>query len=147
MNDENKNNQKKPVEGKDYRVDNSEEGVTRIFNLNHPANQKKEEFEGTQNGLKTSIKDYIPPTSKNSKDILNMIRKRSNYNPSANTNKLRDFLNNLDEDTCEVDYRESDLYTIGWQDGEEAGYEIANQKFQDELRSLRTMIDAMINSR
>ena len=87
----NENNRKKPIEGKDYRVDKS--------------------------------------------------------GPSNDSSKLRNFLNNLDKDTCEEDYTETPIYKMGWEDGEAAGYEIASQKFQNELRSLRTMIDAMIDSK
>ena len=85
------------------------------------------------------------PQSK-SQDILGMIRARQEQ-PETSNSKLRDFLNNLDKDTCEEDYTETPIYKMGWEDGETAGYEIASQRFQEELRSLRTMIDAMIDSK
>lgn len=86
------------------------------------------------------------PQSK-SQDIFGMIRARQEQGASNDSSKLRDFLNNLDKDTCEKDYAETPIYKMGWEDGETAGYEIASQRFQEELRSLRTMIDAMINSK
>ena len=82
-----------------------------------------------------------------SQDILGMIRARQEQGPSNDSSKLRDFLNNLDKDTCEQDYLETPIYKMGWEDGETAGYELASQRFQDELRSLRTIIDAMIDSK
>jgi flagellar biosynthesis/type III secretory pathway protein FliH len=82
-----------------------------------------------------------------SQDILGMIRARQEQGASNDSSKLRDFLNNLDKDTCEEDYTETPIYQMGFEDGETAGYEIASQKFQNELRSLRTMIDAMIDSK
>lgn len=66
----------------------------------------------------------------------------------GNSRKLREFLDNLKcEGTIEEDYSDSPIYEIGYEDGETAGYEIASQSFKEELRSLRTMIDAMINSK
>ena len=89
--------------------------------------------------------------SEESQDILGMIRKRQEEKDEGyyanQQSKLRDFLKNLDKDTCEQDYSETPIYQMGWEDGETAGYEIASQKFQNELRSLRTMIDAMIDSK
>ena len=88
---------------------------------------------------------------KESEDILGMIRKRQEEKDEGyyanQQSKLRDFLKNLDKDTCEQDYSETPIYKLGYEDGETAGYEIASQKFQNELRSLRTMIDAMIDSK
>ena len=82
-----------------------------------------------------------------SQDILGMIRARQEQDNAGSSSKLREFLNNLDKGTCEEDYTETPIYKIGFEDGETAGYEIASQRFQDELRALRTMIDAMIDSK
>lgn len=64
-----------------------------------------------------------------------------------NNKKLREFLSRLDEYTCDEDYKETDLYKLGFEDGETMGYEVASQRFQDELRGLRTMINALIDSK
>ena len=62
--------------------------------------------------------------------------------------KLREFLANLKgEGTIEEDYSDSPIYKMGFDDGETMGFEIASQRYKDELRSLRTMIDAMIDSK
>ena len=86
-------------------------------------------------------------------DILSMIRARQEENnmdlPKNNDNrKLRELFARLkNEGTIEEDYAEHPMYKIGFEAGEEMGFEIANQRFQDELRALRTMIDAMIDSK
>lgn len=82
-----------------------------------------------------------------SQDILGMIRARQEQGASNDSSKLREFLSNLPEGTTDEDYSDTPIYQMGWEDGETAGYEIASQKFQNELRSLRTMIDAMIDSK
>lgn len=82
-----------------------------------------------------------------SQDILGMIRARQEQGASNDSSKLREFLSNLPEGTTDEDYSDTPIYQIGFEDGETAGYEIASQKFQNELRSLRTMIDAMIDSK
>ena len=62
--------------------------------------------------------------------------------------KLREFLANLKgEGTIEEDYSDSLIYKMGFEDGETAGCEISSQRYKDELHSLRTMIDAMIDSK
>ena len=62
--------------------------------------------------------------------------------------KLREFLANLKcEGTIEEDYSDSPIYKLGFEEGETMGFEIASQRFQDELRSLKTMINAMIDSK
>lgn len=66
----------------------------------------------------------------------------------GDSRKLREFLANLKcEGTIEEDYSDSPIYKMGFEDGETAGYEIASQRYKGELRSLRTMIDAMIDSK
>jgi len=57
------------------------------------------------------------------KDILEMLRARHPQKPSNDSNKLREFLNNLDDETCEEDYSETPIYKLGWEDGMEAGYD------------------------
>lgn len=81
-----------------------------------------------------------------SQNILDMIRANQEQG-SGSTSKLREFLNNLPEGTTDEDYSDTPIYQMGWEDGETAGYEIASQRFQDELRALRIMIDAMIDSK
>lgn len=67
---------------------------------------------------------------------------------SKDGDKLRKFLEGLnDEGTINEDYSDTPIYQLGFEDGETAGYEIASQRFQEELRALRTMIDAMIDSK
>ena len=79
-------------------------------------------------------------------DILGRIR--SHQEDSKGNTKLREFLANIKcEGTIEEDYTETPIYKMGFEDGETMGFEIANQRFQDELRSVRTMIDAMIDSK
>lgn len=79
-------------------------------------------------------------------DILGRIRSRQE--DSEGNTKLREFLTNLNEDgTTDESYQDTPMYKMGWEDGETAGYEIASQRFQEELRSLRTIIDAMIDSK
>lgn len=95
---------------------------------------------------KNNGKRNNPKKKEESQDILGMIRARQEQ-VNGSTSKLREFLDNLDKDTCEEDYTETPIYQMGWEDGETAGYELASQKFQNELRSLRTMIDAMIDSK
>ena len=121
------NRRKKPIEGKDYKVTKGKNGTTTVFNLRHPDNAHMKE---------------------ESEDILDMIRARQEQSPSNDSGKLREFLANLKgEGTVEEDYSDSPIYKMGWEDGETAGYEIASQRYKDELRSLRTMIDAMIDSK
>ena len=69
--------------------------------------------------------------------------------PKDNNNrKLREFLANLkNEGTIDEDCTGLPGYKIGFEAGEEMGFEIASQRYKDELRSLRTMIDAMIDSK
>ena len=73
------------------------------------------------------------PKKETADDILDEIRKRQN------PDKLRKFLHDLDDD-----YRETDLYKLGFEDGEDMGKDLAEQKHAQELRAVRTMLDAMI---
>ncbi len=74
-----------------------------------------------------------PKKIENSDDILDEIRRRQD------PDKLRKFLHDLDDD-----YRETDLYKLGFEDGEDMGKDLAEQKHAQELRAVRTMLDAMI---
>ena len=70
-------------------------------------------------------------------DILKMIRDRQN------PDKLRKFLN----EDLDKDYRESDLYKFGFEDGQDMGKDLAEQKARQELVALRTILDAMVESK
>lgn len=68
--------------------------------------------------------------------------------PNQDKSKLREFLKDLDKDPdIDADYTKSPIYKIGFEDGEDMGRDLADQKHVQELRSLRTMIDAMIDSK
>jgi hypothetical protein len=68
--------------------------------------------------------------------------------PSQDKSKLRKFLNQLDKDPdIDADYKNSPLYEMGFRDGETMAHDLADQRNAQELRALRTMIDAMINSK
>ena len=73
------------------------------------------------------------PKKETADDILDEIRRRQD------PDKLRKFLHDLDDD-----YRETDLYKLGFEDGEDMGKDLAEQKHAQELRAVRTMLDAMI---
>ena len=73
------------------------------------------------------------PKKETADDILSEIRRRQD------PDKLRKFLHDLDDD-----YRETDLYKLGFEDGEDMGKDLAEQKHAQELRAVRTMLDAMI---
>ena len=77
--------------------------------------------------------DNKKPKKETADDILNEIRRRQD------PDKLRKFLHDLDDD-----YRETDLYKLGFEDGEDMGKDLAEQKHAQELRAVRTMLDAMI---
>ena len=77
--------------------------------------------------------DNKKPKKETADDILDEIRRRQD------PDKLRKFLHDLDDD-----YRETDLYKLGFEDGEDMGKDLAEQKHAQELRAVRTMLDAMI---
>jgi hypothetical protein len=65
--------------------------------------------------------------------------------PNQDKSKLREFLKNLDKDPdIDADYTQSPIYKMGFEDGEDMGNEVANQRHAQQLRSLRTMIDNII---
>ena len=121
-----------------------------------------EETDTHENHLNSLIdirkKEIDEESSNDDKEILHPIesllrskKKNPPYkkydNKKEDNKKLREFLNSLDDQTCDEDYKDTDLYQLGFEDGETMGYELASQKYQQELRSLRTMIDAMIMSK
>lgn len=59
-------------------------------------------------------------------------------------NNLENFMNKLEKD---IEDAKNPLYQKGVNDGEIQGYELASQRFTQELRSLKTIIDAMIDSK
>jgi len=74
-----------------------------------------------------------------SEDILGMIRARQ-----GSSAKLKKFLDGLDEDQS---YKETDLYQLGFEDGQDMGKDLADQRHRQELVAIRTMIDALIASK
>lgn len=84
----------------------------------------------------------------NAKDILGMIRARQasdkkEYHESEQK-RLRDFLNNLDKDTCEEDYSETPIYKLGYEDGEQAGYDKGYSDAYYELFKVLKAIETII---
>lgn len=80
--------------------------------------------------------------SQESEDLLGMIRKRqeqSDTDESSNS-KLREFLNNLPEETCELDYRESPLYKMGYEDAFNEAEELFNDKLRNIRRTLKNLL-------
>jgi hypothetical protein len=68
--------------------------------------------------------------------------------PSQDKSNLRKFLNQLDKDPdIDADYKNSPIYQMGVADTMEIAHELAEQRHVQDLRALRTMIDAMINSK
>ena len=68
--------------------------------------------------------------------------------PGQDKSKLRKFLNQLDKDPdIDADYKNSPIYQMGVADTMEIAHELAEQRHVQDLRALRTMIDAMINSK
>ena len=88
-------------------------------------------------------------------DILGVVRAVQQPNmkhqfpiPSQDKSKLRKFLNQLDKDPdIDADYKNSPIYQMGVADTMEIAHELAEQRHVQDLRALRTMIDAMINSK
>jgi hypothetical protein len=81
---------------------------------------------------------------KESEDILGMIRKRQERNPSTDSSKLRDFLNNLDKDTCEQDYSNTPIYKLGWEDGHDVGHQQGYSEAYYELFKVLKAIETVI---
>ena len=79
------------------------------------------------------------PKKEESEDILGMIRARQ-----KDSTKLKKFLDGLDEDQS---YKETDLYQLGFEDGQDMGKDLADQRHRQELVAIRTMIDALITSK
>ena len=65
--------------------------------------------------------------------------------PNQDKSKLREFLKNLDKDpSIDADYTQSPIYKMGFEDGEDMGRDLADQKHVQELRAIRTMLDGLI---
>lgn len=87
-----------------------------------------------------------------SQDILGMIRKRQENKDESyyqvEQSKLRDFLNNLDKDTCEQDYSDTPIYKLGHEDGYSDGYDRgfgdAHFELFKVLKAVETLIDPHI---
>jgi predicted transposase YdaD len=79
------------------------------------------------------------PKKETADDILGMIRARQ-----KDSTKLKKFLDGLDEDQS---YKETDLYQLGLEDGQDMGKDLADQRHRQELVAIRTMIDALIASK
>jgi hypothetical protein len=54
--------------------------------------------------------------------------------------KLRDFLNNLDKEEMEIDYRESPLYKMGYEDAFNEAEELFNDKLRNIRRTLKNLL-------
>jgi hypothetical protein len=85
---------------------------------------------------------------KESEDILGMIRKRQEEKDEGyyanQQSKLRDFLNNLDKDTCEQDYSETPIYKLGHEDGYSDGYDKGYGDAHFELFKILKAIETII---
>lgn len=83
-----------------------------------------------------------------SEDILGMIRKRQEEKDEGyyanQQGKLRDFLNNLDKDTCEQDYSETPIYKLGHEDGYNDGYDKGYGDAYYELFKVLKAIETLI---
>jgi hypothetical protein len=60
---------------------------------------------------------------------------------SADSRKLRDFLNNLDKETCEQDYSDTPIYKLGHEDGYSDGYGDAYFELFKVLKAIETIIE------
>ena len=119
-----------------------EETDTHENHLNSLIDIRKKEIDEESSNDDTNIDEIINPIE----SMLRSKKKKSTYKKHDNR-KLREFLNRLDDQTCDEDYKDTDLYQLGFEDGETMSYELASQKYQQELRSLRTLIDALILSK
>jgi hypothetical protein len=85
---------------------------------------------------------------KESEDIFGMIRKRPEEKDEAyyanQQSKLRDFLNNLDKDTCEQDYSDTPIYKLGWEDGRDVGHQQGYSEAYYELFKVLKAIETII---
>ena len=72
-------------------------------------------------------------------NMLDIIRERQ-----GDSTKLKKFLNDIDKDDS---YKDTELYQLGFEDGQVAGKDLAEQRYAEELRALRTFLDAMIETK
>ena len=118
-------------------------------------NDKKKKQADDMLGIIGSMQKREPRRILEEDDILGVARAVQQPNmkhdfpiPSQDKSKLRKFLNQLDKDPdIDADYKNSPIYQMGFRDGETMGHDLADQRHAQELRALRTMIDAMINSK
>ena len=78
-----------------------------------------------------------------SEDILSMIRKRQEQRANEgppNNSKLRQFLEGLDTDEVEMDYTDSPIYKLGYEDGYNEAEEIYSNKFNVMRNSLKSLL-------
>lgn len=76
-----------------------------------------------------------------SEDILGMIRKRQEQNDTnySSGSKLREFLENIDSDST-VDYSDTPIYKLGYEDGFDEAEEMFSQKMRDVRRSIKNLL-------
>ena len=76
-----------------------------------------------------------------SEDILGMIRKRQEQNDTnySSGSKLREFLENIDSDST-VDYSDTPIYKLGYEDGFDEAEEMFSQKMRDVRRTIKNLL-------
>lgn len=95
------------------------------------------------------MKKNNPKKQTEAKNILDMIRARQENKDEAyyqgEQSRLREFLNNIDNDTCEQDYSDTPIYKLGYEDGEREGYDRgfgdAHFKLYKVLKAIETIIE------
>lgn len=81
-------------------------------------------------------------------DILSSLRAKGKGPSKFDGSTLRSLFDDFKKDgTIDQDYKDTPIYRLGFEDGESMGHEIASQSHLDELYSIKTIIDAMINSK
>ena len=74
--------------------------------------------------------------------------KENNMDNDEDNNPLRKILNDINaRDGLPEGWKDSPIAVKAHEEGEVMCFELANQRYQEELRSLRTIIDAMIESK
>jgi hypothetical protein len=111
---------------------------------NNNNRKKKEVAEGLLKIIRASNQE------ENSKDnYISIIQSPGiSVGTTHNNKNLKAFLEKLEEDkTIDRSYKDTDLYRLGFEEGETMGHEIAEQRFKQELQALKTIIEAMIDSK
>ena len=79
-----------------------------------------------------------------SEDILGMIRKRQEQpdTDESSNSKLREFLNNLDQDDFghDFDYSDAPIYKLGYEDGFNEAEEMWNSKMRHLRQTLKNLL-------